>query len=196
MKRTSTIRTALLLALIAPVALGVTACGGTAADPATESSTETETETETETTKVETAEAPDTEESFVDGVLTTPEVTIKITDQKVIPVGAAGNEYGDVPVIAFWFDITNNSDEPVNTFQWIYLFNAFQDNDPNVVNELDVASAPDAALVDTQDADIKKGATIQGAVAYELDDTVTPVELVASSDLGMTEIGRQVFELQ
>src|SRR5690606_37480787 len=172
------------------VALGVTACGGSAADPATESSAEAE----TETTKVETAEAPDTEESFADGVLTTPEVTIKITDQKVIPVGAAGNEYGDVPVIAFWFDITNNSDEPVNTFQWIYLFNAFQDNDPNVVNELDVASAPDAALVDTQDADIKKGATIQGAVAYELDDTVTPVELVASSDLGMTEIGRQVFE--
>lgn len=192
MKRTSTIRTALLLALIAPVALGVTACGGSAADPATESSAEAE----TETTKVETAEAPDTEESFADGVLTTPEVTIKITDQKVIPVGAAGNEYGDVPVIAFWFDITNNSDRAVDTFEWIYLFNAFQDNDPNVVNELDVASAPDAALVDTQDADIKKGATIQGAVAYELDDTVTPVELVASSDLGMTEIGRQVFELQ
>jgi len=176
--------------LLAAVALSLAACGSPASTGGAPASSD-------EPTKVETVDGGnEVTESFKDGVLVTEDFTIKITDTKVIPVGAKGNEYGDKPVIAFWYDITNTGGEKVTSFDWIYSFKAFQDTDPSVVNELDVASAPDDSLLETQGAEIKKGATIQGAIAYELDDTTTPVELVASIDLGMSELGRQVFEIK
>ncbi|MEJ4093699.1 hypothetical protein [Corynebacterium accolens] len=42
---------------------------------------------------------------------------------------------------------------------------------------------------------MKQGGTASGAVAYELDDEATPVELVATDNFGQSEIGRQKFEL-
>jgi hypothetical protein len=45
-------------------------------------------------------------------------------------------------------------------------------------------------------ANIKEGGTVSNAVAYELSDTTTPVDLVASLDLGSTEIGKMTFTLQ
>ena len=39
----------------------------------------------------------------------------------------------------------------------------------------------------------ESGGTVENAMAYELDDLTTPVELVASDDLGMTEIGRETY---
>lgn len=137
-----------------------------------------------------------TDYSFVDGVLTTPELVIEITDVKTIPVGGEGNEYGDKPVIAFWYNITNLTDGDVSPMNWIYLFSAYQDNDPNAWNEIGVASLPDDAFLDSQTQSIKKGGTVQNAVAYELDDLTTPVELVASNSFGVDEIGRMTFNLQ
>lgn len=136
------------------------------------------------------------EATFKDKVLTTPEITIKITDVKTIQVGETGNEYGDVPVIAFWYEVTNVAGEDVTPTDWIFNFTAFQDNDPNMENELNVGSHPDEAFLDSQMAKIKKGGTVANAVAYELTDTTTPVKLVASNDLGMTEIGSMTFELK
>lgn len=143
----------------------------------------------------EPSDATPAEPTFVDGVLTTPEMTIRITDQKVIAVGAPGNEYGDKPVIAFWYDITNLTDGDVSPMNWIYVFSAFQDNNPNAVNELEIASLPDDRFLESQMEQIKKGGTVQNAVAYELDDQTTPVDLVASSDLGRTEIGRTTYPI-
>lgn len=137
------------------------------------------------------------EASFADNVLSLPEYTIRITDSKMIAVGQPGNEYGEKPVIAFWYEVTNNSDETTDpTTAWIGTFTAIQDNDPNAVNELNVGMLPDAQFGDSQLQDIKKGGTVANAVAYELDDETTPVELLASNDLGMTEIGRATFTLQ
>ena len=133
---------------------------------------------------------------FQDGVLEIDDVRIQITDYRVIPVGDPGNEYGDVPVIAFWYDITNLSDEDgaVTPSDWVYWFEAVQDNDPNKINKLEVASHPDENLMNDQLSEIKAGGTLQGAMAYELTDETTPVELVASDFLG-DEIGSQMFEI-
>jgi hypothetical protein len=136
------------------------------------------------------------ESSFVNGVLTTPDMIIKITDVKTIPAGAAGNEYGEKPVIAFWYEITNLTGDDLSPREWIYLFSAIQDNDPNVVNELELASLPDDRFRDSQRETIKKGGTVANAVAYELDDKTTPVDLVASEDLGFTETGRMTYNLE
>lgn len=135
--------------------------------------------------------------SFADGVLTTPDMKIVITDHKVIPVGAPGNEYGTKPVLAFWYSITNLTDKKLDpTTGWIGTITAIQDNNPNAVNKLNVGSLPDQAFLDTQLEDIKNGGTVQNAVAYELTDATTPVELVASDDLGMTTIGKLSYPVQ
>ncbi len=140
---------------------------------------------------------PSNASTFKDGVLTGPEMKIVITDHKVIPVGAAGNEYGSKPVIAFWYSITNLTAKKLDpTTAWAFAIKALQDTDPNAVNELNVASLPDEKFLNTQLEDIKNGGTVENAVAYELDDETTPVNLVASDDLGMTEIGKTTFKLQ
>lgn len=134
--------------------------------------------------------------SFADGVLTTDGYTITITDYKVIQPGETGNEYGDVPVIAFWYDTTNTgSDSDINASSaWIMVFDAIQDNDPNVVNTLNMGLLPDSQFLDSQTQTIKEGGTVSNAVAYELDDTTIPVTLVAS-DMMDGEYGRQDFSI-
>lgn len=179
----------------AVLALGVVALllSGCSA-PATEPKPETTIAVSEDTATVEEASS---DASFTDNVLTLPEYTVTITDAKKIAVGQPGNEYGEKPVIAFWYEVTNTSDDAIDpTTAWIGTFTAIQDNDPNAVNELNVASLPDAQFLDSQLQDIKNGGTVANAVAYELDDETTPVELVASNDLGMTEIGRATFTLQ
>lgn len=70
-----------------------------------------------------------------------------------------------------------------------------QDNNSDTVNELEVGSFYDPEPTDSMLEKIKQGGTASGAVAYELDDESTPVELVATDNFGQSEIGRQRFEL-
>ena len=136
--------------------------------------------------------------SFKDGTLTTPEMKIVITSHKVILKGKKGNEYGEKPVIAFWYKVTNVSGEDLNpSTAWIFAMKAYQDNNPNAVNELGVGSLPDDRFLDTQMEKIKKGGTVANAVAYELDDLKTPVDLVAlESAFDDTELGRMQVQIK
>ncbi len=203
----------LLRALQASVALsaglllaGCGTGGGTAEAPA-------ETVTVTVTAGTEDPDSPDEADStdetgedsqvpedasgstFQDGVLSTSELRIKITRHEVIDVGAPGNEYGDKPVIAFWYETTNLSDDEVDPSAFIFHFNALQDNNPDAINELEVGMLPDDRFLETQSEKIKQGGTVECAIAYELDDTVTPVELVAYE--GFDEVlGSAVYELK
>src|SRR5699024_9386147 len=109
---------------------------------------------------------------------------IEITDYQVIPAGETGNEYGDTPVIAFWYDTTNTSGTDIDpSTAWIYSLKAIQDNDPNAINELDMGMLPDDSFLDSQLETIKKDGTVSNAVSYELDDDFTPVTLVATNGL-------------
>lgn len=119
-----------------------------------------------------------------------------ITEHRIIQPGEVGNEYGDSPVIAFWYETTNlgASDRDISPMEWIYTFEAFQDNDPNIRNALNVASLPDEQFLDTQMASIKPEGTLANAVAYELSDLTTPIELVAGGRVG-DEIGRMTYKL-
>lgn len=125
--------------------------------------------------------------------------SIRITSHKVINPGEEGNEYGDKPVIAFWYDtlVSPNYDNsaPINpSTAWIMNFKAVQDNDPNAVNELQIAPLPDKQFLNSQTSEIKPGGTVSNAVAYELTDTTTPVKLTAEDMLG-TEYGSFEYKL-
>ena len=135
--------------------------------------------------------------SFSDNVIVTKDYTIEILDYKVIQVGEKGNEYGNSPVIAFWYNTTNTSGKEIDPMSaWIYIMTAVQDNDPNLVNKLNVASLPDSRFLDSQMAKIKAGGTVENAVAYELSDTETPVELTALESMFGSELGTQTFEIK
>lgn len=140
-------------------------------------------------------EAP--EASFVDGVLTTEDVKIVITKHEVIRAGQAGNTYGDTPIINFVYETTNLSGEKTDpSSAWLFAIDAFQDNDPNSENELELAITFDSPYSDTALENIKKGGTVTNDMAYELTDLKTPVDLVASDLLGLDEIGTVTFELK
>ena len=125
--------------------------------------------------------------------------SIRITSHKVINAGEEGNEYGDKPVIAFWYDtlVSPNYDNsaPINpSTAWIMNFKAVQDNDHNAVNELQIAPLPDKQFLNSQTSEIKPGGTVANAVAYELTDTTTPVKLTAEDMIG-TEYGSFEYKL-
>lgn len=132
--------------------------------------------------------------TFANEVLTTPDLKIKITRAKVIGAGQKGNEYSDRPVIAFWYTTTNLSDAKISSRAFVMHFNAFQDNDPNAENSLDVGALPDDRFLDSQGEDIKPGGTVRDAVAYELDDLETPVDLVATQGFDDV-IGKATYRL-
>lgn len=87
-------------------------------------------------------------------------------------------------------------EKDISPMNFIYVVEAFQDNNPNAENKLEVGSLPDDKFRDTQMENIKKGGTVTNAIAFELDDVKTPVDLVASNDLGMTEIGKITYKLK
>jgi len=151
----------------------------------------------TEPTQAADGETEPDEPTFKDGVLTASDVKIVITKLEVIPAGKKGNEYSDKPVIAFWYRITNLTDKETSPMEWIYDVSAYQDNNPNAENELDIAGLPDDRFLGSQTENIKKGGTVENAVAYELDDETTPVELVANDSLGFgDDLGRVTYELK
>ena len=152
------------------------------------------------TTPAATTEAPTTEETgkpgtFVNGVLTANQVIIKITDYKVIPKGEGGNDFNDGDVIEFYYDVTNvDAEELTASTAWIALIEAIQDNDPNVVNRLEVGMNPDGTP-DSDFENIKIGGTVSSRICYVLTDNVTPVTLKAGTMAG-DDYGSQTFEVK
>ena len=148
-----------------------------------------------EPTTVNELKSTDFSQTFKDGVLDVPAAKFEITDHRVIKPGEPGNEIGEKPLLVFNYDVTNKTDETLTTTDFVVYFTAFQDNDPNKVNELEVGAYFDPEDSDTQLEEIKKGGTVAGTTAYELDDLTTPVDLVATKSFSQDEIGRQTFEL-
>ena len=128
---------------------------------------------------------------FQDNILQAKDVRIEITDVKI-----QKENYSNTDVIAFWYTITNlKDDDTVTPLDWIFYFEAIQDNDPNIINTLKIASLPDDQFLDSQMARIKPGGSVPCAVAYILSDLKTPVTLKATQGL-FEELGTQEFLLE
>ena len=133
---------------------------------------------------------------FKDNKLVIHDLNIQITQTKIIQLGETGNEYGEKPVIAFWYKVTNKTNKEIDAMTaWIAVFKAVQDNNSNTVNELEVASLPDDRFLDTQSQTIKKNGTVENAVAYTLSDATTPVKLTATKGIGGKKLGSMTYKL-
>ena len=173
----------LTLCLAAIMCVSFTACGGG--------------ETNTTHSSVDVPEeAPKSEYYFKDGVMQAEDVRIEITDYKIVPNGAEGNTFSGKDEIVFYYDITNVSGkESVSIISWMNFLEAYQDNDPNVVNKLDMGSYFDENVQPDATENIKKGGTVSAYTSYELDDNTTPVVLRATRGIGGEDLGEQVFDL-
>ena len=183
------------LLLVVVTLIHLVGCGPSASTPSEEPS-------DVPTPTVEPTPTPTPEPTeqyyFTDGVLQSRDVRIEIVDWEVIQPGGYGNEFGDVPVIAFTYDATNVSGlvEIDASMAWFAFFYAYQDNNPNYVNELEVAPTQYDDYLDTQMATIKKGGTVRSAIMYELDDLTTPVLLEAYRGIGGEFLGEQMFDIE
>src|SRR5690606_19799739 len=107
------------------------------------------------------------------------------------------NEYGEKPVFAIWYEVTNLSDKEIDSnIGWIAVFEAVQDNNPNAINTLEVSGLPDEQFLDSQSEIIKKDGTVKNAIAYELDDLETPVTLIATQGVDGDKLGEQTFNIK
>ncbi|USS93959.1 DUF5067 domain-containing protein (plasmid) [Fructilactobacillus ixorae] len=122
---------------------------------------------------------------------------IEITKTKVINPGEEGNQYGDKPIIAFWYKTTNYTDKKIDPISaWESVFEAYQDNNKNQENKLNVGMLPDEKYLDSQTQAIKKNGTVENAISYELSDTTTPVQLKASKGIDGKALGDQTYKLK
>lgn len=177
----------LALALVFALVFALCACG--AAEPETKATPEPTAEPTAEPT-VE----PKPNAMFDGMVYEDDEARIEIIGCEILEVGSEYNKYGDVPLVCFKFNATNLSDWDVSASgKWIDTFRAYQDNDPNFLNELNVGSQENSAYHDTAFASIKKGGTVESVMTYELDDEETPVTLVAL--YRWEEIGSKDFDI-
>lgn len=179
-----------LFVLFTVMLLVLSACGGS-----TESNDSANKESKANNESTESNSNKDV--YFKDNEAKIEDLKIKITETKVIPVGEPGNEHGEKPVFAIWYEATNFTDKDIDpSTAWMAVFTAIQDNDSNAVNELEMGGLPDENHLDTQTEAIKKDGTVENSVAYELDDLETPVTLVANQGVAGDEIGRQDYEIK
>lgn len=83
-------------------------------------------------------------------------------------------DYEGTPIVIVKYSFTNNSDEP--TSFWVALKATVYQNDIGL-NECILVDDSANYSSDNQMKEIKKGATLDIEVAYELNDTTTPIEV-------------------
>ena len=139
---------------------------------------------------VEVVEKTDT---FTGRTFTSDHLTITLTEQKVLEPGAKGNEDGELPVLAIWYEVTNTSTHQTDALtSWFTHFQVHQNlsADPNEpkLSALSMAMSPDPDLTTHETELIEEGATQKNVIAYQLLNPEAPVE-IAVTDTRLKALG-------
>lgn len=133
---------------------------------------------------------------FKNNVAEIHDVKIQITNVEVKTADQT-NGYSDKPLIVFIYKATNKTNKDIDPISaWQAIFNAYQDNNKNSVNQLNVGSTIDEKYLDTQSEQIKKGGTVENEATYELSDMSTPVKLQATQGIDGKKLGYQMYKIQ
>lgn len=184
------------LGLILAVSFGLAGCGSS--DSGSDSGSDTSKSSVKESTEVSVPEESDKAEvGFADGTLKIDMATIKIISEEVLQPDA--NVYRENPQIAFVYEVTNDDSEPLDgSMAWIACMTAFQETE-NTVGKLDVGTTPQDEKFEPYRGgefdELKPGGTKQYVIAYELNDTTTPVVLKATQGVGGKELGEMTYNL-
>lgn len=93
-------------------------------------------------------------------------------------------DYEGKPIIIVKYRFTNNDDEPA-CFAWTFEYEAYQNGIG--LNECYFANDSANYSIDNQTKQIKKGATLDVEVAYNLNDTTTDVDVEVSEMLSFND---------
>lgn len=178
--------------MVATMCLAMTACGEKTA------STSSSLSAVASSSSALVSSTPQAKYYFKDNILVGEDVKIEIEKYKIIQPGEKGNKDSESPIIAFWYKTTNLSGkEKISPMAaWVAMFEAIQDNDPNKINTLSIAELPDDQFLQSQIQEIKKGGTVENAIAYVLSDTTTPVTLKATKGMNGEKLGKQNYDLK
>jgi len=181
MKKSLTLAIAFLLILSL-----LTACGGNGGGNAPTNTPATENAASTPDgayTGNETASAS----VFENGVLTTAQLKIEISDYKVITLDG-------FTFLGIWFSVTNLTDNDLTpVLAWNSRITAYQDE--NLERRLSLTTVPDEPLNDYLDTVIAKDDTVHSCIAYIINDTAATVTLVGSEKVGGATIGSMTLDL-
>ena len=145
----------LAFALVFALVFALCACG--AAAPETKATPEPTADPTAEPTP-EPTEEPTPAATFDGTVYEDDEARIEIIGYEILEVGSEYNKYGDVPLICFKYTVTNLSGGDISAAsKWMFNFRAYQDNNPNFLNALDIGMQSNADYYDTEYEQIKKG---------------------------------------
>jgi hypothetical protein len=149
-----------------------------------------------------TISAPVTEEKsdvYFDGeTLKIDKATVKIISTEVLTPDES--VYRDNNQIAFVYEVTNDDDEPLDgSMAWMACMDAYQETE-NTVGKLEVGMTPQDDKFEEYRGgefdELKPGGTKQYVIAYDLNDTTTPVVLKATQGVAGKELGEKTFNLQ
>ncbi|EAC4665153.1 DUF5067 domain-containing protein [Listeria monocytogenes] len=134
------------------------------------------------------------------GVIENERIKIQITSHKIIPIGEKGNESGNKPIIAFWFEVTNKSSIYTSALgSWGEYIAIYQDTRSDQLNTLKSTTLDDAQFLDSASRlseEIEIGATVKCAIAYGLDDNEIPVDLAYRDFLSEEVYGKINYQIK
>lgn len=108
---------------------------------------------------------------------TTEKGKLRINDVYILNEGDPQN-YHNGTIIVFNISMTNETDEPKQYHEFTFSYiEPIQDNDPNIINELEVAGMVTEEDLEKQIIDIKPGGTMEMNMSYFLSDMETEVTL-------------------
>lgn len=169
--------------LVSSLLLG--ACGANEAKETTKNQSETTAKTaKKEEKKVAT-------NALKDNTAVLNDIDVKVLETEFIPKGTY--EYQKKDQLAIIYEVKNKTNKEIDPINgWLAVFEGTQDS-KNAVRKLEVGMLPDMDkykfALDTQMDIIKKGGTVKNAIAYDLEDTKTPVILTATKGIGGEKLG-------
>lgn len=153
---------------------------------------------EKKSNSVSTTQEKAAETYFKDDTLKIDMATLKILSTEVLP--ANEGLYREKPQLVFTYEVANDSDELIAASTvWIACMVLTQDTE-GTVTKLNVGMTPQdekfSKFTEHQLDDIKPGSTTKAIIAYDLDDTETPVILKISQGMAGKELGEKMVNLK
>ncbi|EAE0774335.1 DUF5067 domain-containing protein [Listeria monocytogenes] len=152
----------------------------------------------TETTISTTANEEKSDVYFDGETMKIDKATVKIISSEVL--APDDSVYRDNNQLAFVYEVTNDSEEPLDgSMAWIACMEVYQETE-NTVGKLNVGMTPQdekfAEYRGDEFDELKPGGTKKYVIAYDLNDTTTPVVLKATQGVAGKELGEKTFNLQ
>lgn len=173
-----------ILSIMLIMSLVLAACGGN----------EESNKTETAKSENKSSDTP----SFENDIAKLNDIDVTVKDSKVRPAGTTDAQTTDQLIIDY--TVKNKSDKDINVITaWQAAFEATQDS-KDAERKLQIGASPFDGkykeMIERQLDNIKKGGTVEGVVAYDLEDTETPVKLTAHQGSGGKELGTKTIKLK